>query len=88
MGPFRGTHLQTRMQTFLHRDEISKESALRMWYDAMIFLVHASHDSIFDVLYGTGQDPFSSLYSIKNNGIYLDRRARIGAHHARVLRTK
>ena len=90
------------MQTFLRRDEISKESAFRMRYDAMIFFVHAHHDGIFDVLHRgknrvrpvftplqSIKNAFKSAYRVvKNNGLYHDRRARMGAHHNRVLRAK
>ena len=57
------------MQTFLRRDEIYKESAYRMRYDAMIFLVHARHEGIFDVLYrdkNMVRPVFIPLQSIKN----------------------
>ena len=40
-------------------------------------------------LYRVSKTSLESAYRVvKNNGIYHDRRARIGAHHTRVLRTK
>ena len=66
---FEGRICTLECKYFCVKMKFPEESAFRMWYDAMIFLVHARHDGIFDVLYrGTNmvRHVFIPLQSIKN----------------------
>ena len=47
---FEGRICTVEWKYFCVKMKFPEESAFRMWYDAMIFLVHARHDGIFDVL--------------------------------------
>ena len=48
---FEGRICKVEWKYFCVKMKFPEESAFRMWYDAMIFLVHARHDGIFDVLH-------------------------------------
>ena len=66
---FEGRICTVEWKYFCVKMKFPEESAFRMWYDAMIFLVHARHDGIFDVLFrgkNRVRPVFIPLQCIKN----------------------